>query len=58
MAKRIQRMLHIVKTFQYLLHAIHFVNAFQIRNARKAVLFPCALRIPGRHEPRFGPESR
>lgn len=30
MAKRIQRMLHIVKMFQYLLHAIDFVNAFQM----------------------------
>ena len=40
MAKPIQRMLHIVKTFQYLLHAIDFVNVFQMDGrARKAVLF-------------------
>jgi len=45
-------MLHIVKTFQYLLHAIDFMNVFQkMEEERYAVYFT------GRHEPRSGQES-
>ncbi len=48
MAKPIQRMLHIVKTFQYLLHAIDFVNVFQMMERRARQCFSHrALRISG-----------
>jgi len=52
MVKPIQRLLQIVKAFQYLLHAIDFVNVFpKDGRARHAVFFP------GGHEPRSGQES-
>jgi len=50
-------MLHIVKAFQYLLHAIDFVNVFQMmeRCARQCFSHR-ALRISGGHGPRSGHE--